>query len=102
MRRQGQAGLIVAEWWMPFPEIMIFGEPTNNEIQVGNKGLLECELNFKGIKVHWSDPEKGKSANMNAIKFLMELDEFYQKEIKVFAFDNGVILGKKQKKQKQQ
>ena len=26
-----------------FPEVMIFGEPTNNEILVGSKGLLEFE-----------------------------------------------------------
>ena len=30
-----------------FPEIMIFGEPTNNEMLVGSKGLLEYELSFK-------------------------------------------------------
>lgn len=65
-----------------FPELMIFGEPTNNEILVGSKGLLEFELNFKGIKAHSSNPEKGKSANMNAVKFLNELDLFYQENIK--------------------
>ena len=57
---------------------MIFGEPTNNEILVGSKGLLEFELNFKGVKAHSSNPEKGKSANMNAVKFLVELEEFYK------------------------
>lgn len=67
-----------------FPEYMIFGEPTNNEILVGSKGLLEYELDFIGIKAHSSNPAKGISANMNAVKFLMELDKFYQKEIKVF------------------
>ena len=64
-----------------FPETMIFGEPTNNEILIGSKGLLECELSFKGIKAHSSNPTKGKSANMNAVKFLTELDEFYNKKI---------------------
>ncbi|MGM9970698.1 MAG: M20/M25/M40 family metallo-hydrolase [Anaeroplasma sp.] len=67
-----------------FPEIMIFGEPTNNEMLVGSKGLLEYELNFKGIKAHSSNPEKGKSANMNAVNFLSELDEFYNKKIKIY------------------
>lgn len=67
-----------------FPETMIFGEPTNNEILVGSKGILEYELKFHGIKVHSSNPEKGKSANMNAVKFLIELDEFYNKEIKSY------------------
>lgn len=67
-----------------FPEIMIFGEPTNNKLLVGHKGLLEYELFFKGIKAHSSNPAKGKSANMNAVKFLNELDEFYNKDIKCF------------------
>lgn len=67
-----------------FPEIMIFGEPTNNEILLGSKGLLEYELSFNGIKAHSSNPEKGKSANMNAVKFLFELDDFYNKEIKPY------------------
>ena len=65
-----------------FPELMIFGEPTNNEILVGSKGILELELKFIGKSAHSSTPDKGISANMNAIKFINELDEFYQKEIK--------------------
>ena len=64
-----------------FPKLMIFGEPTNNKILVGSKGLLEFELNFKGVKAHSSNPEKGKSANMNAVKFLVELDYFYKENI---------------------
>lgn len=67
-----------------FPEIMIFGEPTNNEVLSGSKGLLECELKFKGIKAHSSNPDKGKSANMNAVKFIMELDKFYNEKIKKY------------------
>lgn len=65
-----------------FPEIMIFGEPTNNEILIGSKGLLEIDVSFYGIKAHSSNPAKGKSANLNAVKFISELDEFYNKEIK--------------------
>jgi len=71
-----------------FPEIMIFGEPTNNEILIGSKGLMEYELTFKGIKAHSSNPAKGKSANMNAVKFLTELEEFYNDKIKPFEEDN--------------
>lgn len=71
-----------------FPEIMIFGEPTNNEILLGSKGLLEYELTFKGKKAHSSNPEKGKSANMNAVKLLYELDDFYNKKIKPYTQSN--------------
>lgn len=65
-----------------FPELMIFGEPTNNEILVGSKGLFQPDISFNGIKAHSSNPEKGKSANLNAVKFIYELEEFYNKEIK--------------------
>lgn len=65
-----------------FPDFMIFGEPTYNEVLIGCKGLLECDLHFKGIKVHSSNPAKGKSANLNAIRFLSELEKFYIENIK--------------------
>ena len=62
---------------------MIFGEPTNNEIFTGHKGLMDYEIHFNGKKSHASTPSKGISANMNAVKFLYELEEFYTKKIKV-------------------
>ena len=65
-----------------FPEYMIFGEPTNNEMYTGHKGLMEYKIYFKGKKAHSSLPNKGISANMNAVKFLYELDKFYNNEIK--------------------
>lgn len=71
-----------------FPKLMIFGEPTNNEILFGSKGLLEYELNFKGLKAHSSNPEKGVNANMNAVKCLMELETFYTENIKCFEDKN--------------
>lgn len=74
-----------------FPELMIFGEPTNNEILEGSKGLLEYELKFNGLKAHSSNTEKGISANMNAVKCLIELDEFYKKNIKNFEDKNYEI-----------
>lgn len=74
-----------------FPEIMIFGEPTNNEILNGSKGLLEMKIDFIGLKAHSSDPEKGISANLNAAKFLYELDKFYKERIKVEEEPNFLI-----------
>lgn len=65
-----------------FPEIVIIGEPTNNEIIVGSKGLIEYKISFKGIKTHSSTPQKGKNAIMNAISFINELNSFYQNKIK--------------------
>ena len=66
-----------------FPPFMIFGEPTNNEIFTGHKGLIEYEIYFNGIKAHSSNPSKGISANMNMVKFLNELDIFYNENIKI-------------------
>ena len=66
-----------------FPKIMIFGEPTNNELLTGHKGLIEYEIDFIGKKAHASNPDKGISANMNAVKFLYDLDSFYNNELKV-------------------
>ena len=72
----------ILEYEKNFPETMIFGEPTNNEILVGSKGILELELEFIGKSAHSSTPDKGISANMNAIKMINNLYNFYQKEIK--------------------
>ena len=65
-----------------FPEYMIFGEPTNNEVLTGGKGLIEYEIYFKGLKAHSSTPDKGISANLNATYFIYELNEFYKNKIK--------------------
>ena len=65
------------------PNTMIFGEPTNNEILVGSKGLFELELYFKGKKAHASNPTKGTNANINAIKALYKLNEYYEDVIKI-------------------
>ena len=65
-----------------FPSTMIIGEPTNNEIMIGSKGLMEYKIIFKGIKTHSSTPEKGKSAIMSAISFINELNIFYENKLK--------------------
>lgn len=65
-----------------FPNTMIIGEPTNNEIIIGSKGLMEYKVSFKGIKAHSSTPEKGKSAIMSAISFINDLNNFYENDLK--------------------
>ena len=61
---------------------MIFGETTYNEILIGCKGLLVCDVYFKGKKAHSSNPDKGISANLNAVRFLYELEQVYLMNIK--------------------
>ena len=48
----------------------------------GCKGLFAIKVFTNGIKVHSSTPHKGKSANLNMIKLLNELDIFYNENIK--------------------
>ncbi len=72
----------VVNYEKQFPKTMIIGEPTNNELIVGSKGLIEYKVSFKGIKTHSSTPEKGKNAIMMAISFINELNLFYQNYIK--------------------
>lgn len=71
----------IMEYEKEFPKKMIIGEPTNNEIIVGSKGLMEYKISFAGIKTHSSTPDRGKNAIMSAISFINELNEFYINEI---------------------
>lgn len=64
------------------PEYMIIGEPTNNIVMIGSKGLLAIKIKTNGKKVHSSTPNKGVSANSNMIKLLFELEKFYSKEVR--------------------
>ena len=65
-----------------FPEYIIVGEPTNNKIITGCKGLLTVKIYTYGNKVHSSRPDKGKNANSIMIKLLNELENFYETNIK--------------------
>ena len=62
-----------------FPKYMIIGEPTNNEIMNGSKGLLEFKFKFNGVSTHSSMPQKGINAIEKCIEFIQELKEFYNK-----------------------
>jgi len=63
-------------------DLFIIGEPTAEEIMVGCKGLLGIEIKTKGIKVHSSNPDKGKSAINSMIRILNELEKYYDNKIK--------------------
>ena len=43
---------------------------------------MEYELNFIGKKAHSSNPERGISANINAINFMRDLMDFYETNVK--------------------
>ena len=82
-----------------FPNTMIIGEPTNNEVINSSKGLLELKINFKGVSSHSSTPEEGVNAIENCVDFINELKEYY-KELKNETIDSktatmniGIING---------
>ncbi len=63
-------------------ENIIVGEPTANVPMTACKGLYAVKIYTKGIKVHSSTPDRGKSANTLMIKLLSELEEYYLSNIK--------------------
>ena len=64
------------------PDNVIIGEPTNVIPIYGTKGLLELKIDFYGIKCHSSTPDKGVSAIMETVKFINEITDYYENEIK--------------------
>ena len=64
------------------PNDVIIGEPTNNEVLIGSKGLLEFKFEFSGKSAHSSNPDKGENAIEKCISFINNLKYFY-KQIKI-------------------
>lgn len=64
-------------------DVFIIGEPTNNVIMTGCKGLFAVKIKTTGVKVHSSTPDKGKSAISSMIKLLADLEKYYEKNIKM-------------------
>ena len=67
---------------MIVPNNVIIGEPTDNIPIYGTKGLLEFKITFKGIKCHSSTPDKGKSAILDCVHFINEIEEYYNNVLK--------------------
>lgn len=62
-----------------FPDNMVIGEPTDNEIMYGSKGLLQLKIKFDGKAAHASTPQKGENAIEKCIGFINEFVGFYNK-----------------------
>ena len=67
---------------MVVPDNIIIGEPTDNVPIYGTKGLLEFNISFKGIKCHSSTPNKGKSAILDCVSFINEINKYYNTILK--------------------
>lgn len=64
-----------------FPEYMLIGEPTDNRLMNGSKGLLESRVYFKGRAAHASSPDKGDNAIEKLLRFISAVQNFYRKLI---------------------
>ncbi|MCH8871591.1 peptidase dimerization domain-containing protein, partial [candidate division KSB1 bacterium] len=70
----------------PRPDFLINGEPTENKLGAGHKGIINLQLSTKGKAAHSSFPEMGESAIeklLNALQNIREID-----------FGEDEILGK--------
>lgn len=54
---------------------VINGEPTENKLALGHKGMVMFEVNFSGVKAHSGYPELGEDANL---KMNQALNNLYQ------------------------
>ena len=82
-----------------FPNNIIVGEPTNNEVINASKGLLELKITFEGISSHSSKPEEGVNAIENCVDFINKLKDYYNElkeeniDSKYATMNIGVING---------
>ena len=75
-----------------FPDTMIIGEPTNNEIINSSKGLLDLKVIFKGLTAHASTPEEGINAIDKCITFINELNNYYTDLKKEIINNNSLTM----------
>ena len=61
-----------------FPKLLILAEPTDLKPVTATKGCIEMKVTFYGKSSHSSMPDQGKSAIIEAHKFIGELLEFYE------------------------
>lgn len=54
-------------------EYLIDGEPTDNELAVGHKGVIQARLKARGKAAHSAYPERGESAIDKLIDVLLDL-----------------------------
>jgi succinyl-diaminopimelate desuccinylase len=53
--------------------LVVLGEPSNNNLALGHRGIIQMWLTLNGRSVHASVPEKGKNPNYKLAEFLTHL-----------------------------
>lgn len=82
----------------PSFESVIFGEPTENKLARGHKGLLICNIVAKGVAGHSGYPWLGRSANESLMRALVKAlnedlgssEQFGHTTVNVGVFHGGV------------
>lgn len=73
------------------PEIVILTEPTEGKINIGQRGRMEIEIEFKGLSAHGSAPERGKNAISIAAEKILKIDKLNKRLKKDRFFGKGTI-----------
>ena len=76
---QEEIGGAGAEYWvrhLDYPvALVVLGEPSNNMIALGHRGILQIWVTFHGRLVHASAPASGDNPNYALASFLRRLDD---------------------------
>lgn len=72
----GGAGAIHWIEHLDYPvELVVLGEPSDNNLSLGHRGIMQLWLTFYGRSVHASAPERGQNPNYPLAAFLTRLEE---------------------------
>lgn len=72
----GGAGAVYWADNLDFPvEVVVVGEPSENNLSLGHRGILQMWVTFSGRSVHASAPERGDNPNYALAAFLCRLEE---------------------------
>ncbi|MCP4360476.1 MAG: M20 family metallopeptidase [Chloroflexi bacterium] len=75
---QEEIGGAGAKYWvenLDYPaDLIILGEPSNNKLALGHRGIVQMWLTFHGRSVHASVPHNGKNPNWALAEFLRQLE----------------------------
>jgi succinyl-diaminopimelate desuccinylase len=76
---QEETGGAGAQYWvshLDYPvALVVLGEPSDNNIALGHRGILQMWLKVNGRSVHASVAEKGRNPNYKLAEFLLALRE---------------------------
>lgn len=66
------------------PAIVVLGEATNNEINIGHRGRCQFDITFHGKSVHASLPALGSNPHFAAARLIMALENMKMKADPMF------------------